>query len=58
MIPLLAASNKSRSLENIRIGVIDDPSINAANAGGGEFYVTTGSSAKSNRCATQRNIGS
>ena len=42
MIPLLQASNKSRLLENIRIGVIDDPSINAANAGGGEFYVTTG----------------
>ncbi len=30
------------------IGVIDNPSINAANAGGGEFYVTTGLLQKGN----------
>lgn len=42
MVPLLRAGNKTRSLDQARIGVIEDPNINAANAGGGEFYVTTG----------------
>jgi putative metalloprotease len=26
----------------VKVGVVDDPDINAANAGNGEFYVTTG----------------
>ena len=42
MVPLLQATNKRNSANQVRIGLIDDPSINAANAGGGEFYVTTG----------------
>jgi len=42
MVPLLQATNKRGSASQVRIGLIDDPSINAANAGGGEFYVTTG----------------
>ena len=42
MIPLLQAMNKPKSPGQVKIGIIDDPSINAANAGGGEFYVTTG----------------
>ncbi len=42
MMPLLQATNKRGSASQVRIGLIDDPSINAANAGGGEFYVTTG----------------
>ena len=42
MLPLLQATNKRGSASQVRIGLIDDPSINAANAGGGEFYVTTG----------------
>ncbi|MGZ8444964.1 MAG: hypothetical protein ACXWXZ_16335, partial [Candidatus Binatia bacterium] len=42
MIPLLQATDKRKSANQVRIGLIDDPSINAANAGGGEFYVTTG----------------
>ena len=42
MVPLLQATDKRNSASQVRIGLIDDPSINAANAGGGEFYVTTG----------------
>ena len=42
MVPLLQATDKRNSANQVRIGLIDDPSINAANAGGGEFYVTTG----------------
>jgi predicted Zn-dependent protease len=42
MIPLLQAMNKPKAPGQVKIGIIDDPSINAANAGGGEFYVTTG----------------
>ncbi len=42
MVPLIQAMNKPKPLKQIRIGVIDDPGINAANAGGGEFYVTRG----------------
>ena len=48
MIPLLRAGDKTRSLKEIRVGVIEDPNINAANAGGGEFYVTTGLLEKAN----------
>jgi predicted Zn-dependent protease len=48
MIPLLRAGNKTRSLDQARVGVIQDPNINAANAGGGEFYVTTGLLQKAN----------
>jgi predicted Zn-dependent protease len=42
MIPLIKAMDNSRPLNQVRVGLIDDPSINAANAGGGQFYVTTG----------------
>src|SRR5262249_17162488 len=48
MIPLLRAGDRTRSLKEIRVGVIEDPTINAANAGGGEFYVTTGLLQKAN----------
>ena len=48
MIPLLRAGDKTRSLKDPRVAVIDDPSINAANGGGGEFYVTTGLLQKAN----------
>jgi predicted Zn-dependent protease len=46
MVPLLRAIN--RSPKDVRLVVIDDPNINAANAGGGEFYVTTGMLQKAN----------
>jgi len=42
MVPLLRATEKPRNLKEVRVGIIADPNINAANAGGGEFYVTTG----------------
>ena len=42
MVPLLRAASKRRDLKDVRVGIVADPNINAANAGGGEFYVTTG----------------
>lgn len=42
MVPLIKAMNNPKPLNKVRVGVIDDPGINAANAGGGEFYVTRG----------------
>lgn len=42
MLPLLKVMDKPRSPGEVKVGIIDDPDINAANAGGGEFYVTTG----------------
>ena len=42
MTPLLAAMNNPKSPKEIYIGIIDDPQINAANAGGGHYYVTRG----------------
>ena len=48
MVPLLRAGDKTRSLKEVRVGVVEDPNINAANAGGGEFYVTTGLLQKAN----------
>jgi len=48
MVPLIRATNNPRRLNEIRVRVIDDPNINAANAGGGEFQVTTGLLAKAN----------
>lgn len=48
MVPLVRAANNSRPLNQVKIGVMDDPRINAASAGGGEFYVTTGLLQKAN----------
>jgi len=42
MIPLIQKMNRPIPVNQIRIGIMEDPHINAANAGGGEFYVTTG----------------
>lgn len=42
MVPLIKAMDHKRALSEVRIGLIDDPAVNAANAGGGEFYVTRG----------------
>lgn len=42
MIPLIGAMDRPRPLNQVRVGIMDDPRVNAANAGGGEFYVTTG----------------
>lgn len=48
MIPLLQAMDKPKPPSQVKVGIIDDPSINAANAGNGEFYVTTGLLQKAN----------
>jgi len=42
MVPLVQAMDHRRPVSQVRVGVLDDPSINAANAGGGAFYVTRG----------------
>ena len=42
MVPLLRVTNNRKSTNQVRVGLISDPSINAANAGGGEYYITTG----------------
>jgi len=48
MTPLLQKMNYPIPLDQVRIGLMDDSHINAANAGGGEFYVTTGLLMKAN----------
>jgi Zn-dependent protease with chaperone function len=48
MLPLLAAMDKPRPPGQVKVGIMDDPAINAANAGNGEFYVTTGLLQKAN----------
>ena len=42
MAPLVAAMDRPRPLSQVKVGVMDDPQVNAASAGGGEFYVTSG----------------
>jgi putative metalloprotease len=42
MIPLMAKMNKPLQPSQVKVSIMDDPHINAASAGGGEFYVTTG----------------
>jgi predicted Zn-dependent protease len=48
MTPLLKNMNNPKGPRDVKIGIIDEPEINAANAGGGEFYVTTGLLEKAN----------
>ena len=48
MVPLLRVTNNRKSTNQVRVGLISDPSINAANAGGGEYYITTGLLEKAN----------
>jgi len=48
MIPLLQVMDKPRSPSQVKVGIMDDPQINAANAGNGEFLVTTGLLEKAN----------
>lgn len=42
MLPLLSVTDHRISTEKIRVSIIDDQSVNAATAGGGRFFVTTG----------------
>jgi len=48
MMPLIQAMDHPRPLDRVKVGVIDEPDINAANAGNAEFYVTTGLLQKAN----------
>ena len=48
MTPLIQAMNNPRQLSGVKVGIMDDSAINAANAGGGEFYVTRGLLEKAN----------
>lgn len=48
MVPLLQAMNDPLTARQVHVGIMDDPGINAANAGGGNFYVTTGLLARAN----------
>jgi Zn-dependent protease with chaperone function len=48
MLPLLQVMDKPLSPDQVKVGILDDPQINAANAGNGEFYVTTGLLGKAN----------
>ena len=48
MVPLIKAMDHPRPLDQVKIGVLDDQQINAASAGGGEFYVTAGLLKKAN----------
>jgi predicted Zn-dependent protease len=48
MVPLLKGMNKPLDPSQVKVGVMDDPSINAANAGGGQFLVTRGLLEKAN----------
>jgi predicted Zn-dependent protease len=42
MAPMLAAMNNPKNPKQVYIGIVDDADVNAANAGGGQFYITTG----------------
>jgi Zn-dependent protease with chaperone function len=42
MVPLINAMNDPLPLNKVKIGILDDNEINAASAGGGQFYVTRG----------------
>jgi Zn-dependent protease with chaperone function len=42
MVPLLQHMDRPLPVNEVRVGILDTPQINAANAGSGEFYVTRG----------------
>jgi len=48
MTPLLRVMDHPRPLDQVKVAIVDDPNINAASAGGGEFQVTTGLLQKAN----------
>ncbi len=48
MVPLIRAMDHPMPLDQVKVGVMDDPQINAANAGGNQFFVTTGLLQKAN----------
>jgi predicted Zn-dependent protease len=42
MLPLLRVTNHRIASDDIRVSIVDDTAINAASAGDGRYYVTTG----------------
>ncbi len=42
MLPLLKVMDTPIPIEQVSVGIMNDPEINAANAGGGQFFVTSG----------------
>lgn len=48
MTPLVARMNRPIPANRVKITVWDDPHVNAANGGSGDFYVTTGLLRKAN----------
>jgi Zn-dependent protease with chaperone function len=48
MVPLIRAMDNPLPLNQVKVGIMDDSHINAASAGGGEFYVTRGLLEKAN----------
>jgi predicted Zn-dependent protease len=42
MPPLIKNMDHPLPLNKVRVTLLEDPQINAANAGGGDFYITTG----------------
>lgn len=48
MLPLIKAMDHPLPTNQVKIGIMDDSHINAASAGGGEFYVTRGLLDKAN----------
>jgi putative metalloprotease len=42
MVPLLQEMDSPIPVERVSVGIIKDPQINAANAGSGQFFLTTG----------------
>lgn len=48
MVPLIRVMDHPMQLDQVKVGIMDDQQINAANAGGDQFFVTTGLLHKAN----------
>jgi predicted Zn-dependent protease len=48
MVPLLGAAKTPRQPGQVRVGIVDDPRVNAGSAGQGQFLITTGLLTKAN----------
>jgi predicted Zn-dependent protease len=48
MVPLIRVMDHPIPLDQVKVGIMDDQQINAANAGGDQFFVTTGLLHKAN----------
>ena len=48
MIPLIRQMDNPKEAEHVKVTLWDDPHINAANGGDGDFYITTGLLQKAN----------